>query len=364
MANSNSNKFKIQTEVSREMGLTTALSIGVGTMIAAGIFTLSGLAIRNVGSAAIVAFLISAIVAGFTALTYCEFVSIYPRSGEGYLYARKTFTPPLAYLVGWALVLGYTSSCAFYISSLSSYFHEFIWETKIYLLSGVVILVALVLLNLKGTKESGSFQVTITIAKVLLLIWFVVGGLGFVRSEEIIDRFSTDIVKIGSTAGLVFITFFGFSAVAASAGEVRNPVKTIPRAILISMAMVTVLYSLVVLVIIAAGLNEYTESAMGSAARKFLGPVGGMVIIAGAIFSMISAANASIMAGSRVSLSMSRLGHFPRVFGLISSRTGTPFVSLLLIGVFILVFTIVLPLQDLAHFADTVLLLAQRLKLQ
>ena len=138
----------------------------------------------------------------------------------------------------------------------------------------------------------------------------------------------------GSSCFLRDNRFFGFSAIAASAGEVRNPVKTIPRAILISMAMVTVLYSLVVLVIIAAGLNEYTESAMGSAARKFLGPVGGMVIITGAIFSMISAANASIMAGSRVSLSMSRLGHFPRVFGLISSRTGTPFVSLLLIGVF------------------------------
>ena len=115
----------IQTELSRDLGLTTVLSIGIGTMIAAGIFTLSGLAVRNVGSSAVISFLLAALVASFTALTYCEFTSIYPESGEGYLYARRTFTPPLAYLVGWTLLLGYISSCAFYISSLSSYFDEF-----------------------------------------------------------------------------------------------------------------------------------------------------------------------------------------------------------------------------------------------
>ena len=102
-------------------------------------------------------------VAAFTALTYCEFVSIYPESGEGYLYAQRTFPPPLAYFVGWSLVLGYTSSYAFYIASFSSYFCEFIWRTPFEELAGVVILVGLTLLNIKGTKESGSFQVVITL---------------------------------------------------------------------------------------------------------------------------------------------------------------------------------------------------------
>ena len=96
MANREPNNH-IETELSRDLGLPSALAIGIGTMIAAGIFTLSGLAIRNVGSAAIASFLLAAFVALFTALTYCEFVSIYPRTGEGYLYARKTFNPPLAW---------------------------------------------------------------------------------------------------------------------------------------------------------------------------------------------------------------------------------------------------------------------------
>ena len=357
MSTHEQNSMHVETELTRDLGLTSALAIGVGTMIAAGIFTLSGLAIRNVGSAAIASFLLAAIVALFTALTYCEFVSIYPESGEGYLYARRTFPPLFAYFVGWALFLGYTSSCAFYVASLSSYFNEFIWHSPFQNAAGVVALAALTLLNVKGTKESGHFQVVVTAAKVILLIWFVLGGLGSVKVEELAERFSTDYLKIGSTAAMVFITFFGFSAIAASAGEVKDPVRTIPRAIFWSMGIVTVLYSLVVMAVIAANLTDYTEAAMGNAARQFLGPIGGLVIVAGALFSMISASNASIMAGSRVTLSMSRLGHFPREFGAISPRTRTPIVSLVVVGGTILIFAISLKLEDLAHFADTVLLL-------
>lgn len=352
------NSTTIETELSRDLGLTSTLAIGVGTMIAAGIFTLSGLAIRNVGSAALVSFLLAAFVALFTALTYCEFVSIYPRTGEGYLYARKTYPAPLAYLVGWALFLGYTSSCAFYIASLSSYFNEFFYHLPIESLFGIIMLVGLTLLNIKGTKESGRFQVIVTAAKVLLLIWFVSGGISFVDPQEVLNQFSTDLVKIGSTAALVFITFFGFSAIAASAGEVVDPVKTIPRAIFISMAVVTILYTLVVLVVLFAGITEYTESSMGEAARRFLGEWGGYVIIAGAIFSMVSASNASIMAGSRVVLSMSQLRHLPREIGVINVRTRTPIISVLFVSGAILVFALILPLEDLSYFANTVLLLA------
>ncbi len=354
----NGSNLHIETELSRDLGLASALSIGVGTMIAAGIFTLSGLAVRDVGSSAVIAFLLAALVAGFTALTYCEFSSLYPESGEGYLYARRTFPPPLAYLVGWTLVLGYTSSCAFYISSLSSYFNEFVWHSPYEQISGIIGLICLVLLNIKGTKESARFQILITAGKVILLVWFVFGGLGNVDTKALVERMSMDIPRIGATAGLVFITFFGFSAIAASAGEISNPTKTIPRAIFLSMMIVTILYTMVVFVIIAANLTEYTEAAMGNAARLFLGPIGGMVIVVGALFSMISASNASILAGSRVVLSMAQLGHLPSGISAINSQTRTPIIALILVGGTIVVFAQSFHLEKLAHFADTILLLA------
>lgn len=367
-AASDGGEIHIETELIRDMGLVTALSIGVGTMIAAGIFTLSGLAVQAVGSAAIIAFLLAAVVATFTALTYCEFSSIYPESGEGYLYARKTFAPPVAYVVGWCLLLGYTSSCAFYLASFSVYFNEFVWAPPgvdahakgshgiMAMLSGLAALVGLVLLNIKGTKESGTFQIVITAAKVVLLMCFVAGGIGAVDGAVLKAKFSTDVLKIGSTAGLVFITFFGFSAIAASAGEVKNPTKTIPRAIFISMGIVTVLYTLVVMVILAANLTEYSETAMGSAAEGFLGPIGLKVIVGGALFSMISASNASIIAGSRVALAMSQLGHLPKELGAINANTRTPVIALMLVGGGIGTFIALLPLRDLTHFADCVLL--------
>ena len=352
------NNHVIETQLSRDLGLVSALAIGIGTMVAAGIFTLSGLAVGYVGSAAIASFLLAAGVATFTALTYCEFSSIYPQSGEGYLYARRTFPALIAYMVGWCLLLGYTASCGFYISSFASYFSEFIWHTAIPAIPGLFVVAGLTLLNIKGTKESGSFQIVITIGKIILLLWFVAGGMLYIDFDVIIERFSTDMAAIASTSAMVFITFFGFSAIAASAGEVKNPTKTIPQAIFISMGVVTVLYSLVVLVVVTANLTDYSESAMGSAASTFLGPIGGMVIVGGALFSMISASNASIMAGSRVALSMSQLGHLPRGIGTVSERTRTPIVALLLVGVGIGTFSILLPLEDLAHFADCVLLIA------
>jgi APA family basic amino acid/polyamine antiporter len=349
---------ELPTELSRDLGMVSALAIGTGTMIAAGIFTLSGLAVGYVGSAAILSFLLAALVASFTALTYCEFTSIYPESGEGYLYARRTFAPPLAYLVGWCLLLGYTSSCAFYIASLSSYFNEFVWHVPVEQLPGLVLVAALTLLNVKGTKESGAFQVVVTIAKIILLLWFIAGGFSAVDAEEIRARFSTDLPLIASTGALVFITFFGFSAIAASAGEIQNPTRTVPRAIFWSMGIVTVLYSAVVLVVVAANLTEYTEAAMGVAAQAFLGPVGGMVIVGGALFSMISASNASILAGSRVALSMSQQHHLPAEIGAINALTGTPIMALLLVGSGIAGFAMLLPLESLAHFANCFLLLA------
>ena len=332
----------IETELSRDLGLISALAIGVGTMIAAGIFSLSGLAIQAVGSAAILSFVLAAFVALFTALTYCEFVSIYPNSGEGYLYARKTFSAPLAFLVGWALFLGYASSCGFYLATFSSYFVEFVYHLSLPTIAGVIALILLTLLNVKGTKESGSFQVIVTAIKVVLLIWLVIAGFGSINSQDIIAKFSTDFGKIASTSALVFVTFFGFSAIAASAGEVMNPVKTIPRAIFISMGVVTILYIAVILVIIAANLNEYNEAAMGKAAELYLGGIGGAVIVGGGLFSMVSATNASIMAGSRVSFAMSQLGHLPRIFSSINQRTKTPITSLALVAAAILASLLVL----------------------
>jgi amino acid transporter/nucleotide-binding universal stress UspA family protein len=396
----------VTEELNPEIGLLGALAIGVGTMIAAGIFVLSGLAVSNVGAVAIGSFLLAAVVAGFTAASYAEFSSIYQESGGGYMFVSNTFDSDLTYIMGWTMILGYPASAAFYLASFSEWFYRFIFPVLSipralpFWIPGVVILGLLVVLNMKGTEESNQFQILVTGLKVALLVLFLYGGLQTFESSVIMTSLAENIdrvTQIGLTSALVFITFFGFSAITTNAEEIKDPVSTIPRAIYLSMGIVTVIYALVVLVIVLAvndsvfldfltenvqlgGLPpaefvaENGEVSMGYAAQYYLGPIGFYVIIVGALVSMLSAANATIMAGSRVKLAMARRKHLPRGFEDVHPDFNTPYKAVLLTGgiilTYIAVFAVVfgeatgsdplfglhLGIEGLAQFANFLLL--------
>jgi len=402
-----------EAELNRDIGLVGAIAIGVGTMIAAGIFVLSGLAVSNVGAMAIVSFLIAAIVASFTAFAYAEFSAIYPESGGGYAYVANVFDSDLTYIVGWSMILGYPASAAFYLASFSDWFYRFMYpalqipQAIPYWVSGLLILGLLVAVNLKGTKETGLFQIAITAMKVALIVLFLYGGLQAFDPQIVLESFDENLTmfrEIGLTSALVFITFFGFEAIATNAEEIEKPGRNVPRAIFISMGFVTLVYTLVVIVVVVAvndaafleflraeanlaGLlpeqfiAENGEIAMGRAAQYYLGPIGFYVIIVGALFSMLSAANATILAGSRVKLAMSRRNHLPAQFEQLHPDFETPHRAVLLTGTYILIFiglfTVVfgggpgseaavhvpmttfelhLGIEAIAHFADFMLL--------
>ena len=361
-------------EFDANIGLVGAMAIGIGTMMAAGIFVLSGLAVSNVGTVAIISFLIAAFIASITAGAYAEFASIYQESGGGYMYVDKTFDTDLTYIMGWTMILGYPASAAFYLASFSDWFAEFIYplfnvpSVVPYWLPGMGILALLVGLNVKGTEESSQFQIAVTTIKVVLVALFIYGGLQTFDAQVVTTSFAqhiTDFGQIGVTAALVFITFFGFSAVATNAEETKNPAYTIPRAIYYSIGFVIFVYALVVLVIVlainssqfkqflaaqsheiasAAAAPEFIathgEVAMAYAAQYYLGNIGFYVIIVGALFSMLSAANATILAGSRVKLALARRGHLPSGFEDLS-EAGTPYKSIFLTGGFIFIYLVV-----------------------
>ena len=352
------------------MGFLSAAAIGVGTMIAAGIFVLSGLAVSKVGTVAIVSFLIAAFVASLTAASYAEFSSVYPQSGGGYVYVAKTIPSELTYIMGWTMILGYPASAAFYLGSFSKWFYEFLYtplgipDVVPTWAAGLVILGLLVGLNLMGSEESGKFQIVVTALKVLLIAFFLYGAFGAFDPAVVASSFSeniTEFASIGVTSALVFITFFGFSAIATDAEEIKDPGSTIPKAIYFSMAFVSVIYALVVVAIVLAVNDQafvgvlrnnvqlgglapaefvanHGELAMGLAARTYLGSIGFYIIIAGALVSMLSAANATVLAGSRVKLALARNGHLPPAFEDIHDDWGTPYKSVLLTGGIILLF--------------------------
>jgi amino acid transporter/nucleotide-binding universal stress UspA family protein len=328
-------------EHTRTLGFRVAFAMGLGTMIAAGIFSLSGTAVAAIGSSAVLAFVIAAIVAGLTAATYSEFASIYSENGGGYLFSSRTFEgrDRFVYTIGALLFLGYTGTTAFYLATMDEWFRQFIIPHWLHLPHGTVGIAAAVLLgalNAKGTEESGSFQVLVTGAKVAVLLAFIGGALAYQPPGQTVADFtssySTDPISILQIASVAFITFFGFSAIAASAGEIIEPRKTVPKAIAASIVTVTILYTFVIISMMnsptpAAVIANQGETAMGKVASDFLGSIGMNLIVAGAIFSMVSASNASVLAASGIGSLMGRQGHAPRRFSRIHRKYGTPFWS-------------------------------------
>jgi len=397
-----------EERLERNIGLLGATSIGVGTMIAGGIFVLSGLAVATVGAAAAVSFGLAALVASFTALSYAEFATIYTVDGGGYAYVAEVFDSDWSYLVGWLMILGYPASAAFYLASFTDWFARFVWPALALpaalpvWITGVVVLGVIVAVNLAGAEESGEFQIVVTGLKLALIGLFLFGGLRAVQADVVATSLSTNVTQFGDvalTSALVFITFFGFEAIATSEGEIKSPERTVPRAIFLSIGVVTVLYVLVVLVVVAAindaeflaflvenaGLAsrgaatafiaEHGEVAMARAAQFYLGPAGFYIFIGGALLSMLSAANATVLAGSRVKLAMAERDHLPDSLEQIDERTGSPTVAVAVTGGLILLFFLVfgvifgtppgetapegglaLGLESLAHFADFMLL--------
>jgi APA family basic amino acid/polyamine antiporter len=333
-------------EHTRSLGFRVAYAMGLGTMIAAGIFSLSGTAVARIGASAVIAFVLAALVAGLTAASYSEFASIYAENGGGYLFTSRTIDhDTLTYAVGMLLFLGYTGTTAFYLATMDEWFVQFIiprgWPVP-HGTVGVLAAVALGALNAQGTEESGSFQVLVTGAKVAVLFAFVGGALNYAGPATATTDFATSFqfepVGIVSVAALAFITFFGFSAIAASAGEIIEPRKTVPKAIAASIGTVTVLYTFVIVAMVNAPATiagrpraevlQAGETAMGLVASAFLGPLGQSLIVAGAVFSMISASNASILAASGIGSLMGERGQAPRRFSRIHSTFGTPVYSI------------------------------------
>mgnify|MGYP000371370343 CR=1 FL=1 len=325
-------------EHTRTLDFKIAFAIGLGTMIAAGIFSLSGTAVAAIGSTAVVAFVIAALIAGVTAATYSEFASIYSENGGGYLFSSRTFEHDrLTYAIGAMLFLGYTGTTAFYLATMDEWLFRFVLPEALHVLphgsTGVAVALLLGALNARGTEESGTFQLLVTGAKVAVLLAFVAGMFVAVgptsATSTFVSRFGGGPIDVVTISALAFITFFGFSAIAASAGEIIEPKRTVPLAIAASMVTVTVLYALVIVAMVnspvpAEVIAREGETAMGRVAASFLGPPGRALIVAGAVFSMVSASNASILAASGIGSLMGYRGQAPRRFARVHQRFLTP----------------------------------------
>jgi amino acid transporter len=372
--------------------------IGMGAMIGAGIFVLTGLAAQISGPAAILVFVLNGVVTAFTGLSYAELASAIPKSGGGYAFVREIFDDLSSFVMGWMLWFAYMIAGALYALGFAPNFLELLHvygyvpppdavgavalpvlpvalPPQVGLAFGAVAL--FVVLNAVSTAASGSIETVFTATKVTILLIFVAFGFLSVNGagetsftlQNFQPLFPTEggAFSILPAMGLTFIAFEGYDLITTVTEEVENPRENIPRAIFVSLAATVVVYILVVTVAIgtlgAAGLAEAGEAGIAAAATSFMPtglPVirnGGAVIVFGAVFSTLTALNAVVIASSRVAFSMGREGQLLPSFGSLHHRYGTPFVAVLTSAV-VMLGSIVLPTKSAGNMSSLFFLLS------
>ncbi|EMA66065.1 cationic amino acid transporter [Halorubrum aidingense JCM 13560] len=335
-------------ELERTIGLTGGLAIGIGTMIGAGIFVFPGLAAENAGPAASLSFAIGAVVALLVALPTSELATAMPRSGGGYFFISRGLGTAPGAIVGLGLWLGLVFASAFYLVGLGSYAGQVFLEAGIALPVnpavplGVAFGVGLTVLSLFGTENTASLQNAIVVVLLIILTLFLSYGgldaLGVFGAERTPERFFPPggLLPVLQTAALVFTSYLGFAQVATVAGDIKEPSRNLPLAMVASVLVVGVFYVATIFVATSAfgsaRLGEFGETAMVEVAREFVGFPGAIAIVVAGLLATFSSANASILSASRAVYAVSRDDLIPTAASRLNLQYGTPHVALGLAG--------------------------------
>ena len=234
-------------ELARDLGFLEAYTLGLGTMIGAGIFVLPGIVAGRAGPASMVSFAIGGFVALLAALSLSELATGMPKAGGSYYYVNRALGGLFGSIVGWGMWAGLMFATAFYMLGFGQYLAGLHPIFPI-IASALVMGAILTLVNYRGVKETGSLQNVIVILLVILIIGFIILGLTAI-DPTLLQPFAPEgWGAVGLTAGTVFVTFIGFEVIATSAEEIKNPGRNLPLSMIAAVVTPTILYVLVMLV--------------------------------------------------------------------------------------------------------------------
>lgn len=322
------------SSLSRHIGLFHLTMYGVGLILGAGIYVLIGEAAGLAGNALWISFILGAIVASFAGLSYSELTSLFPRAAAEYVFVKEGFRSNfIGFLVGWLTILTSIIVAATVALGFGGYVEEL---TNIpIIISALIILGVLSLVNFIGIKESAWANTIFAIVTIIGLAIIIVVGFSFPLESEI-NYFENPFGVNGIILAfiLVFFAFIGFEDIANVAEEVKRPQRTMPRGIMLSVLITTIIYILVSLASIRiVGWEQLAESSapLAFVAEQRLGQQGHFILSIIALFATASTILITLVAGARIFYGMARDGSLPSKLGLIHKKTKTPWIAVILI---------------------------------
>ncbi|MBF6415608.1 amino acid permease [Nocardia cyriacigeorgica] len=308
----------------RRLGVADAVMIGLGAMLGAGIFAALAPAAEAAGSGLLLGLAVAAVVAYCNATSSARLAARYPDSGGTYVYGRERLGPFWGYLAGWSFVIGKTASCAAMALTVGVY----VWPGHAHAVA-VAAVVALTTVNYLGVQKSALLTRVIVAVVLAVLAAVVVAATTSSEADPHRLAFGSDITPLGilQAAGLLFFAFAGYARIATLGEEVRDPARTIPRAIPIALGIALVAYAAVaVAALLALGPQRLAESAaplsnaVRAAGADWLSPI----VRTGAAVAALGSLLALILGVSRTTLAMARDQHLPRALAAVHPRTGVP----------------------------------------
>jgi amino acid transporter len=373
---------RTEVRLSRELRLLDITMIGVGAMIGAGIFVLTGIAAGVAGPALLLVFFLNGVVALLTAMAYAELGSAFHDAGGGYLWVKSSLPDPNGFLAGWMSWFAHAVACALYALGFGAYFRlvlEAIGVTGFHLgfltldkALAVVVTAIFAFINYRGASETGKAGNVVTVGKVVIIGAFIVAGLWVMLGRPAWQASFHPFLTTGwggvfAAMGLTFIAFEGYEIIAQTSEEVEAPKRNVPRAVFLSLLIVVPIYLLVAVVAIGATtppagmsvtdfLGQRKETALVSAADQFVRG-GGVVLLIGGLLSTLSALNATVYSSSRVAFAMARDANLPRAIGRVHPTRASPHVAIVSSATIVVLMAVLLPIEDVAAAADIMFLL-------
>jgi amino acid transporter len=348
---------------SGRIGLVAAVSIGIGGMVGAGIFSILGVVAHAAGNAMWLAFAIGGVVALLSTYSYAKLGATFPSAGGATHFLVKSFGDGVLAgglnLFMWA---GYIISLALYATAFGGYAATFVTTAPSALLLkslAVASVVLLTLVNAFGATLMGRWETVIVAVKVAILVLFAAVGLCFIRPGYLSPELWPETKSVLFGAGVLFIGYEGFGLITNAAADMRDPRKMLPRALYTSVILVIALY-LAVSLTVTGNLSDYEieqskDYALAEAAKPFLGQFGFRLIAIAALFSTASAINATLFGSANVCYMIARDGELP--VGLSRTEWKDATGGLLLTAALVVVVMLIFDLSGIAMMGSAAFLL-------